>query len=271
MAIGTLDQLIAALGAAPERSFWKASQVTEGAGTYHSLWKAAGFPQAGATPPAFGAGAGYVPSAATLGALRRPNPAGGSLGYLAKLIAQASIAGKLVIYDRLWACSGFDMNSVALQSIVAPGLVTRPDALGDRVELWGEFYAAPGAAGTPTVTVNYTDQDGNPGAATYTRPAANAESVGQMVPFVLAAGDTGVRGVIDLQLSGGTGAVGDFGLTLLRRVVSLPLSQANVPQLLDSIALALAKLDNDACLALKVLCSAGTTGDLAGGYVAVEG
>lgn len=271
MAIGTLDQLIAALGAAPERSFWKASQATEGAGTYHSLWKAAGFPQAGATPPAFGAGAGYVPDLNTLGALVRPNPSGGSLGYLAKLIAQGTIAGKLIIYDRLWACSGFDMNSIALQVITTPGLVTRPDALGGRVELWGEFYGAPGAAGQPIVTVNYTDQGGAAGVATYQRPAANAESVGQMVPFRLAAGDTGVRGVIDLQLDVGSGAVGDFGLTLLRRVVSLPLSQANVPQLLDAIALALAKVDDGACLGLMVLCSAGTTGDLAGGYVAVEG
>lgn len=271
MAILTQDQLVAGLASAPERSFFKAAQVAEGAGLWHSLWKAAGFPQAGATPPAFGAGAGYIPSGATLGALRRPNPAGGTLGYLAKMLAQGTAAGKLVVYDRLWACSGFDMNSVALQAIVTPGLVNRPDALGDRVELWGEFYAAPGAAGTPVVTVNYTDQDGNPGAATYSRPAANAESVGQMVPFLLAAGDSGVRGVIDLQLSAGTGAVGDFGLTLLRRVCSLPLSSPNVPQLLDAIALALAKVDDNACLALKVLCSGASTGDISGGYVAIQG
>lgn len=270
MAISTMDQLVAALAAAAERSFFKADQAGEGAGFYHSLWRAAGFPPAGAVPPTIAAGAGYVPTKDTLGALQRPNPSAGNLGYLAKLIAQGEQAGLLTVYDRLWACSGFDMNSVALQAVTTPGLVTRPDALGGRVELWGEFYGAPGAAGTPTVTVNYTDQDGNPGAATYQRPAANAESVGQMVPFLLAAGDTGVRGVIDLQLSAGTGAVGDFGLTLLRRVVSVPL-QANLPQLLDAIALALAKVDDNACLALQVLLTGGQTGKIAGGYVAVQG
>lgn len=272
MAISTLDQLIAALAAAPERPFFKASQTSEGAGLYHSLWKAAGYPAAGVNPPVKTAGSGYIPNGATLGALARPNPTGGNLGYLAKVLAQGATLGSLILYDRLWACSAFDCNINTLQAITTPGTIDRPDALGARTELWGEFYTAPGATGTPTVTVTYTNQDGTGSrSATYARAAANAEAVGQMVPFLLQAGDTGVRAVADLTFSAATGSVGDMGLTILRRIATIPMSLINAPSNLDAIAGALAKLDDNACLAFKVLCSATNTGFIGGGYSAVEG
>ena len=92
-----------------------------------------------------------------------------------------------------------------------------------------------------------------------------------MVPFVLAGADKGVRGVKDLTFSGGTGSVGDLGLTLLRRLASIPLSAASVPNLLDAIALGLPEIDDDACLAFMVLCSTTNTGVIGGDLLAVEG
>lgn len=271
MAITTEDGLVAALAGGSQRAnMRKASAATEGAGTFHSLWQLGGNPGAGANPPAFTAGAGYVPTDATAGAHPFNNPGGSNLLYLARLFAAAAVPCSLVLYDRLWACSGFSMNVNTLQAITTPGAVTRPDALGKGVEIWGEVYTAGGATGS-TLTALYTDQDGNAAqASTYVQPA-NALSVGQMVPFSFAAGDTGARALASLQLSVATGVVGNFGLTLLRRLAEIPLPGANQPALLDAIQLGLPQVPNDACLAWMILCSAATSGEVLASFNLAEG
>jgi hypothetical protein len=255
-------------GLTPRFNFAKVSQAAEGAGAFHSLWKAAGNPPAGANPPAFGSGAGYVPTNATPGSFPLPNAGGGLDSYLARFGAGGSVAGSLILYDRLWACSGLSANVNTLQSIVTPG-----DAGAGRiasfaqVELWGEVYGAPGAT-AGTWTVGYTNQADTAGrSATYAHPA-NAETVGQMFPFVLATGDRGVKSVQSLQLSAASGSPGDIGLTLLRRVAELPLTVPNVAYIQDALETALPEIVDDACLALMVMCSTTTTGYITGSVAA---
>ena len=142
----TMDALLAALPAA-EYDIFKASQTSEGAGTFHSLWKAAGRPAAGATPPAFGSGSGYVPTRATVGAIGQANPVGNR--YLANVNLSASVVGSLIIYDRLWTCSGFGTVVTTAQNVVSGGSLPAgrtPNGAAD-VELWLEVYTAPGATG----------------------------------------------------------------------------------------------------------------------------
>jgi hypothetical protein len=264
--IDTLDDLAAAFGRKQWRRLRKATQTAEGAGTYHSLWKAAGFPAAGATPPT---GDGAVPTNATTGAIPLVAPGGSRKLFLGLLSLQGGTAGRFTVYDRLWHNSGFSMNITTLQSIATPPTLTRPDALGAGVELWGEVYTAGGATGS-TYTAIYTNQDGTGSrSATYVQPA-NALSVGQMVPFDLQAGDTGVRTVASLQLSVATGVAGDFGLVLLRPVASLALQTANIEQFRDFFQLGGPKIDTGACLAIQVLCSTTNTGDAHLDHYAIE-
>ena len=265
MAITSLDQYLANLSAPVD--VFKASATAEGAGTFHSLFLVAGRPGAGATPPAFSAGSGYVPTKATQGAIPYTNPASGNR-YLARLYGSCASAGMFILYDRLWACSGFGTVVTTAQNVTTPGALTRPDANGENVEIWGEVYSAPGATGA-TWTVSYTNQAGVSGrTATYTHPA-NAESVGQMFPFTLQAGDTGVRSVESFTASVSSGTAGNIGITLLRRLAPLPIPAANAPATMyDGFALGLPQIYTDACLALMVMCSGTTTGIFAGGYVA---
>lgn len=269
MAVTTLDGLIAAMR--PPVGFYKASATSEGAGTWHSLWKVAGNPGAGSNPPAYTAGSGYIPTEATAGAIPFVDPS--ASGYLARFGAAGSTVGTLILYDRVWACSGFVTNSVSAQNVTTPGTVDRDAnnaALGDGVELWGEVYTAPGATGA-TWTVSYTNEAGTAGrSATYTHPA-NAESVGQMFPFVLAAGDKGVRAVASLTCSISSGTAGDIGITLLRRIAEIPLTVVNVAQVLDGVALGLPDLYDNSCLALMVQCSATNTGNILGSLVTADG
>lgn len=262
MAITNQDGLIAGLRL--PQALQKASVTSEGAGTYHSLWKVAGVPTAGSNPPGFGT-SGYTATRTTTGAIEFTNPPGGRNSYLAQACACGATVGTLLIYDRLWACSGFSTTSVTLQSITTPGSIPSRDlngaSNGEGVELWLEVYTAPGASAA-TWTVTYTDHQGNGGiTTTYSHPA-NAETVGQTMPLVLAAGDVGVRAVASFQCSGSSGTAGDIGITLRRRIATIPITLANVAQVFDWAQLGLPRIYDDSCLEMVVQCSTTNTGFL---------
>ena len=271
MAITTQDQALA--GMLPPSSYYKASATTEGAGTFHSLFLVAGTPGAGATPPAFTAGSGYTCDRTTQGAIPFTNPVSGN-SHLARFAAAAATIGTLILYDRLWTCSGFNTTTLTAQNVTTPGSLPARDAKGLTdgvgVELWLEVYTAPGATGA-TWTVSYTNQDGTAGrTATYTHPA-NAESVGQMMPMTLQAGDTGVRSVQSLTCSASSGTAGSIGITLLRRVAEIPITLVNIAQVLDFMATGFVRLYDGTCLALMVLCSATNSGIQMGSITISQG
>lgn len=266
MSIQSVNDLAAAFDRSQRWEFNKASATSEGAGVFHSLWKVAGFPAAGATPPT---GNGAVPTAATLGAFPVASAGGSRVAKMLFASLQGATLGRLTFYDRLWHNSGFVCNSVAAQTIASPPVLTRPDALGAGVELWGEFYTAPGAT-AGTWSVSYTNQDGTPGQiATYSKPA-NAETVGQAVRFTLAAGDTGVRTVESLTLDISSGSAGDFGLVLARPLASIGVTQVNVEAIRDAFQLGMPLLEDDVCIAMRVLCSATNTGAINGALIVGE-
>ena len=264
----TLSTLNAGMQA-PYRLF-KPSTTSEGAGTSHSLWAIAGNPAAGSTPPAFSAGSGYVPTRATTGAIGQPNAAGGNELRTVGANATGTVAGLLTIYDRLWHCSGFGTVVTTAQDVVTGGAITTGrlrDGSADYsdLELWGEVYTAPGATGA-TWTVQCPDGGGTDRAWTYTHPA-NAESVGQMFRFTPpAAAAAGCRVPTRFTASVSSGTAGNIGLTVLRRIADIPIVATNVPMPLSSLDLGLARVRDDACLAMMVQCTATTTGLIIAGF-----
>lgn len=260
------DSTLKAGARAPYR-FWKPSMTTEGAGTWQSLWKANGNPIAGATPPAASAGSGYVPTRSTTGAVGQVNAAGGNELRAVSLSARGTVAGSLVIYDRLWACSGLGTVSTSTQNVTTPGTLTsgRLRSTGDftDVEMWLEVYTAPGAT-TATWTVVATDGGGGSRSYTYTHPA-NAETVGQMMPLVVPSGAAaGVQQVTSFTASASSGTTGDIGVTLLRPIAEIDLALINTASFRGALDLALANVAGDACIAFMVQCTATTSGLIAG-------
>lgn len=235
----------------------KNSATAEGAGTYHSLWRVAGQPNAGALPAVASAG-GEIVSRATLGAIPFVAPTSGRKLKLVRLLVQGGTVGAFTLVDRVWQCSGLVLNTLAEQPVTAPPALTR-HADGKGLELWGEVYTAGGATGA-TYSVKYTNQDGVAArVATYVQPA-NALSVGQMVRFDLQGDDYGVRAVESLTLSASTGVAGDFGLTILRPIITIGAPVANLPSSEGLFALNLPDVEDQACLAWQVLCSTTNTG-----------
>lgn len=271
----TGDAIAAALAARPELDFLKASATAEGAGTYHSLWKVAGYPPAGSNPPLFSAGSGYTNDDTRVGSWAYTNPGAGNNLYVAQADFMGPTVGTLIVYDRLWSCSGFGTVVTTAQNVTTPGNLPARDNnganLGDGVEIWGEVYTAPGATGA-TWTATYVDAGGTSGrTATYTHPA-NAETVGQMFPFIPSADGVSAhcRQLTSFQASVSSGTAGDIGITLLRRLLKIPLMAANVATVFDWALTKLPEVFDDSCLALMVQCSTTSTGIIAGGLGLAE-
>ena len=239
MAITTLDGVFA--GLRPPVQFSKAVTATLVAGRPASLWPLGGTPGAGSQDTTLN---GVVLSSSTTipnGAIAHYDPASGN-SYLAYLDAIATQAGQLLVLDRLWNNGGYTITSTAAQNSTTPTWPSRcptsgtddtPATTGLGVMLALEVSAATGA-GTPTITISYTNQAGTAGrTATNIKATAASSAIGATYFIGLQAGDTGVRSVQSLTLSA-TWTSGTMNLVAYRVLGSLPV-QALIPASADSL------------------------------------
>ena len=258
MAITTIDGVVGGLATGQRLDFYKASATGEGAGTWHSLLALAGMPIAGSTPLT---GTGAICVDTTSGMFT--GITWSNTVYLLQGVVAGATAGKLILYDRLWADSGFVANTTALQSIVSMPAIPRGASSGTGVEIWGEVYGATGATGS-VVTVIYTNSAGATSrTATYTQPA-NALSVGQMVQFFPVEASSGVTSVQSIRFTTSTGTAGNLGLTLLRRKAAFPIQLANAGDIFDFSFLGMPQIDFNAALCFMLMCSTTSTGIIQG-------
>lgn len=256
MAITSLDGIIAS--ASQHKSYGKVSMTAKAAGTFQSLWTAAGLPTAGA---AAGTASGAACTSATAGALPFTNPTGGALTYLTKLSNTQQTIGTLILYDRLVHTSALS-GTVATAQTVNSAALTRYTT-GEDVELFLEVYTATGATAV-NVTVSYTNSDGVAGRTSVSVPMQTSPVAGQMIPIPLQSGDKGVRSVQSVTLSATTGTAGNFGITLMKRLVEAPIAIASGGIVLDPFASGMPQIQDDACLAFAMLCSTTSTGFVTG-------
>jgi hypothetical protein len=230
--ITTLDGIIA--GLKPQIQFGKAATPTLVAGRPHSLAYLAGNPGAMAAPTPGLAGAALT---AYNGQLPFTNPAGGSNKYLAGLRGRATIAGTLLLCDRLWHNSGFTITINTAQTVNSVAFPARDIAgttNGDGVLVGVEVSGATGA-GTPTLTLGYTNQANASGkTATNTVPTVATSAIGAFYPIGLAAGDTGVRSIQTFTLSA-TWTSGTIHLVAYRVLAEVDLPAAFQPGYADAI------------------------------------
>lgn len=264
MAIATMDDLVAALPG-QVLSFYKPSLTAKGAGTWQSLWTAAGTPGAGSTP-ASGTG-GTVCTSSTAGALTFINPTGGDLTYLARALAATNTVGSLIIYDRLVTTSGLSGTSTGTQTVNSSALTRYTDGVG--VTAWVEWYTATGGTAS-NLTLSYTDQAGTTGRTAPAVAFTQTPVIGQMQPIPLI-GNDGIRVAESVTLSASTGTVGNFGITLMRRLLTIPMPLANTSTAMDAFAAGLQDIKDSACLAFAVWCSTTSTGIVNGEISLAQG
>jgi len=188
---------------------------------------------------------------ATNGSLRYTSPTGGREKYLIGACASASVAGMEIIYDRLVDISGFSATVATLQTCtgVIPTRYTGAESKGNQI--WLEIYTLIGATAT-TITVEYTNEAGTTGKIS--KPVVfggtGRREATRIIIVPLADGDLGVREVTGVQLVATTGVAGDFGVSIIRPIVNVPVGLAATGSLVDCLTQlpALPKIGSDACL-----------------------
>lgn len=266
MAITTLDGAIA--GMQKPQTFIKTTGTMEATGIPHSTWYAAGAPGAGSAPSSGVNGGSH--SALVAGQIPHVDPGSGN-AYLARLSATSSVSGTLLLCDRLWSNSGLSVTSTSAQAITPATLPSRDlngSTNGEGV-LFAIEWSAAGGAGVPTVTLTYTDQDGNTGATgTFTGQATPA--VGTFEIFSLAAGDRGVRAPTSF-IQSATRTSGTMHLIGFRILSQLEVTAANIGNATDALTSGMPILHNGTVPFLVWVPTGTTSGVITGQYIETHG
>jgi hypothetical protein len=256
----------------PQNQFWfKAARVAGAAATATiagrpaSLWTYDGTPGGGVAPTTVAA-----PDNTTAGALPFTSAGGGRQSWMTQAWATALNAGTLILYDRLLHIGGLS-GTVTTAQTVGGSLTRNTGGAGNFV--FAEIYTAIGATAR-TITMSYTDQDGNTG-QTSTAVAIGAtgfREVTRAIMLPLAAGDTGVRAVADVTLSATTGTAGDFGITVGKPIAYMGVGTAGAPGFRDYVTglPGIPEIESGACLSLLWYPATAVAPEVFGGYAIVE-
>ena len=271
MAITTLDGVIAGMKAPVPFIKTGITMAAVAAQRAYTPWYVAGNPGA-STATAVGInGEAVTPALGSVGGrLPRTNPGSGN-AYLARLSAQNGTLGALWLIDRMWQNSGLSVTSTTAQAITP---ATLPARSGDGTTnganvMFGIEWSATGGTGTPTVTLTYTDQDGNTG-ATGTFTGVASPPVGTFEIFGLAAGDSGVRAPTSF-IQSATRTSGTMHLVGFRVLAALEVNQANAAFAIDALTGGMPRIYDDSVLQLLWFPSATTALSLSGTYVETQG
>lgn len=235
------------------------------AGRWASLWTYDGHPGGGTAP-----GAVAVPTNATAGALPFVDPGGARESRMTQTWATGLVAGTLVLYDRLLHISGLSGTTTTAQTV--GGTLTRnTGGVGNMA--WIEVYSIIGTTGT-TVTMEYTNQAGTTGrVSTATGIGATGfREVSRAIQIPLAAGDTGIQAVANIDLLATTGTAGNIGLTVGRPIAYCGIGAAGAPGWRDFVTglPGIPAIEAGACLSLLWSPSTVTAPEVFGGYAIVE-
>lgn len=229
------------------------------AGNSQSLWGVGALPVAGSAAAAAPGGTQYT--AATAGALRQANPAGGDTLHLTTWTGLSTQIGSTMLFDQLWAAN---INHATTANAVT-GTLTRYNADDSAGNFLSSRVTTVLGATAHNMTATYVDNAGNvaeAAAALAVRVSAAVNTMPHTAPswFVpLNSGDTGLRNVTSIALS--AASTGNVDWFIGRPLAILPNPTGFVPMILDGInsAFNLVEVKTDACLALMEYYKSTTT------------
>jgi hypothetical protein len=234
-----------------------------------SLWTYDGMPAGGAVPTV-----AAIPDRTTTGAIPFTAPGGSRDLHLIGASITPLAAGVYLLYDRLFHIGGLSGTSTADQTVqgspASPALTRNTGGAGNMA--WWEIYTLIGTTGT-TLTMTYTDQDGNSGqTSTINIGATNFREVTRAQRIPLAAGDTGIQAIEKVKLTATTGTAGNFGITIAQPLAWIPVGTAGTAGWRDYTTglPGIPVIDPDACLALMFIPAAATAPEVWGCIATVE-
>lgn len=271
MAITTLDGVIAGMQAPQPFIKVGVTMSSPSSQRAYTHWYAGGNPGASVATTIGINGEAAIPSLNSVdGRIRRTNPASGN-AHLARLAVSATAAGTLWLIDRLWHNSGLSVTSTSAQAISAATLPARSgDGTTNGANVMAAIeWSATAGAGTPTVTLTYTDQDGNTG-ATGTFTGVTGVPVGTFEVFNFTAGDTGVRAPTSF-IQSATRTSGAMHLVLFRVLAQVEVTAANIGNAIDALTSGLPQIYDDSVLQLVWFPTGTTAATIMGQYIETQG
>ena len=268
MAITTLDGAIA--GMQVPVPYVKAGVTMAATGTlrgYNPRYSS-GNPGPAAVPTA---GVNGIAVAGPGSQLSRVNPATG-FAYAANVDMATSVAGTLWLIDRLWENSGLSSTLTTAQAITPAALPSRDRngvALGDGVMAAVECSAV-GGAGTPLITLTYTDQAGTAGKTATIAAAATAAPAGTFEIFTPTAASGGVRSPTSF-IQSATRTSGGFHLVLFRRLLAVACPLASIASTVDVLTGGMPRAFDGSALEFIWFPTATTAVSFLGGYNETQG
>lgn len=202
-----------------------------------------------------------VPTAATIGAVGQGNNAGGSNFIMGGQVSHRQ-PGVFVLTDRLSHQGGLSGTATGAQTTNLPTAALTRFTTGAGVMIGLDIYTDIGSTGT-TVTASYTNQAGT---ASRTTTAVVWGGTGfrtsmRRVLLPLQSGDTGVRAVASVTAAGTTGTVGNFGVTLFKPLLFIPVDSVSQMKfdLFNQMLGGIPDIPSDACLEWMFWPTATTT------------
>lgn len=272
MAITTLDGVIA--GFQQPQPIVKTGIATAAVGgnRAYSLWYASGHPSSAPGPAPGTTGATLVNNTfgQVTGAIGRAD--GGTNNYLGRFSMTASTVGTAWLVDRLWHNSGLSATLTTGQTVnsVAWPARDRTGVINGSNVFVGVEWSTTGGAGTPTLTLSYTDSQGTAG-RTATTTGVTTPPIGtvELFPFT-AATPEGVRSIQTFTQSA-TRTSGNFHLVAFRQLAVVEITLANTGKAVDALTAGLPRLYNGTTLQLLWFPSATTATTFSGQYIETQG
>lgn len=261
MAIASVNDIAA--GFKPPERFMKSTSTMEAAGVLSSLFYLAGLPGA-ATAPSPGVNGASLTSYA--GQIPFPDP-GSNNAYLAGVTCNTSVAGTLLVCDRLWHNSGLSVTDTSPQALTSTAWPARDkdgSTNGEGVYIGMEVSGATTGVSANTVVISYVNSTATGGTrtATFTTPAS-ALAVNSFFIASLQGDDTGVRSVsaFDNSISMSSGTI---HLVAFRILAEVPVSSIYSGANLDWADLGLPRMYSNSVPFLLWLPSATTAATIQG-------
>lgn len=245
---------------------YKAAVTAQAAGAWVSYFAAAGTPGAGTDP-----GAAWATCTDLAGTMTFTAPGGTYRRYLTGFQQVGSLAGTLMLYDRI---GHYNIPAAALtvagaKTITAtlPARYSSGYDTGDlaQIQAWIEVTTATATTAATLNLSSYTNESGTAGraGATIVLPAA-ATPVRYMAPLPLQAGDKGVTAINTVTVATPPTA-GAVNIVLLRPIAFIPLALANVGTIADR-PVNLKRVYDGSSLCLAMQCDSTTGRTIQGSF-----
>jgi Flp pilus assembly protein TadG len=269
MAITTIDGIISGISSGINRLPVYKPQISNAAsGQFFSLWKSTGgFPIIGNTPT----NSEYCDNS-TAGALAFNYIGSPASIYIGKLSFVNTVNGLCLIYDRLSMMGGLSGTVTTAQTVNLDAETPKTQnrfANYNELEWFVEWYSDTGSSAV-TMTVTYTNQSGT-GNRTTTVSLAATMRASRMLQIAPSNGDTGIKSIQSITLSGTTGTAGNFGITALKRISSVGFQSSGVPIIFDFTQCGFPEIKSNTCLSFVMVPASTTTGNLSGEVVLCQG